>query len=84
MEEQGAGSLREDEQDRVAVLARRMKAYRERKALTQAEFAEACGVSRAMVANIERVAYYPGKRTRRRLAEALGVPVEDLFEAEGG
>lgn len=57
-----------------------MKAYRERKALTQEEFSELCGMSRATVANIERVASYPGKRTRRELADALGVPVEELFE----
>lgn len=64
---------------RLEILRRRLKEHRERYALTQEEFAEICGLSRSQVANIERGAYPPGKSTRRKLAAALGLRVEELF-----
>lgn len=64
----------------MRALRQRVKSHRERKALTQEEFAKACGLSRSVIANVERGAYLPGLRSRRKIAEALDVPVEELFD----
>lgn len=62
------------------MLAEKLREHRDLKAITQEELARAAGLSRSMIANIERGAYLPRKRARRKLADALGVPLEDLFE----
>ncbi|MDP9475678.1 MAG: helix-turn-helix domain-containing protein [Actinomycetota bacterium] len=76
----GSGGLSPEDLRRVEVLGRKIKDHRERHSLIQEEFAKACGLSRSVVAHIERGVYLPGKRSRRKIAEALGIPVEELFE----
>jgi len=58
----------------------RLRAYRERKALTQRELAEAAGLTRPNIARLEagRQAAIPG--TVRKLALALGVEPADLMD----
>jgi putative transcriptional regulator len=48
--------------------------------MTQQELAERAGVSRQSVISIERGRYRPSVELALRLARALGVSVEDLFE----
>jgi transcriptional regulator with XRE-family HTH domain len=59
----------------------RMRAIRERKALTQDELAELAGVSRQTVVKVEG-GLEPRPATIRKLAKALGVEPTDLMEPE--
>ena len=59
----------------------RLRAIRERKALTQDELADLAGVSRQTVVKIER-GLEPRPPTIRKLARALGVEPADLMEPE--
>ena len=59
----------------------RLRAIRERKALTQDELAELAGVSRQTVIKIEG-GLEPRPPTIRKLAAALGVEPQDLMELE--
>ena len=58
-----------------------LRVYRDRKALTQQELAEAAGLTRPNLARLEagRQAAIPS--TVRKLASALGVEPEDLMDA---
>ena len=47
--------------------------------LSQAQLAEAAGISRVGLANIERGESAPRLATAQALSDALGVPVEELF-----
>ena len=58
-----------------------LKAARVRKLLTQEELAEAAGLGRSTLARIETGAP-AGLRTVRRLADALGVDPEVLFDPD--
>ena len=78
--ERGPGGILPEDAARLRVLAEKLKAHRDRLAITQEEFARTADLSRSMIANVERGAYLPRKRARRKLADALGIPVEDLFE----
>lgn len=75
-----SGGMTPEDAARLGVLAEKLREHRDLRALTQEQFAQSAGLSRSMIANVERGAYLPKKRARRRLAAALGVPVEDLFE----
>lgn len=77
---EGAGGLSPGDLARLEAVRARILAHRERHALTQEAFAEECGISRSMVANIERRAYLPKKTVRRKLAATLGVPPARLFD----
>jgi transcriptional regulator with XRE-family HTH domain len=57
----------------------RLKAIRERKALTQAELAQKAGINRVTLARIETGAQ-PYPATTRKLAEALGVEPAELMD----
>jgi transcriptional regulator with XRE-family HTH domain len=60
----------------------RLRAIRERKALTQDELAQLAGVSRQTVIKIEG-GLEPRPPTIRKLATALGVEPQALMEPEG-
>ena len=60
----------------------RLKELRKLRALSQQELAEAAGIGRATLSRIERGETGAHGRTLRRLANALGVGVEELVRAE--
>ncbi len=60
----------------------RLRAVRERRALSQRELAELAGVSRVTVIRIESGLDDPYPSTVRKLANALGVEPSDLMAAE--
>lgn len=63
-------------------LANRIKSERERAELTQAALAELVGVSRKTVNTVENGVFTPSTLLALKLAEALKVPVEELFWIE--
>ena len=63
-------------------LANRIKEEREKAALTQAALAELVGVSRKTVNTVENGVFTPSATLAIKLAEALGVTVEQLFWIE--
>jgi transcriptional regulator with XRE-family HTH domain len=56
-----------------------LRELRDRASLSQEELAERAGVSRATIADLERGARKPHPKTRRKLAEALGVEPYELL-----
>jgi len=52
---------------------------RKRKNMTQDQLAEAVGISRAYLSNIERGAYPPSLRVAQALARVLGESTDVLF-----
>ncbi|MEL6508176.1 MAG: helix-turn-helix transcriptional regulator [Pseudomonadota bacterium] len=62
----------------ISHLAERRKAA----GLTQAQLAEAVGVSRKTINTVENRVFVPSTVLALRLAEELGVSVHDLFELE--
>jgi DNA-binding XRE family transcriptional regulator len=66
---------------RVEALARRIREHREEFARSQEEFARASGISRATLSKIEQGHIYPSMRVRRKLAKALGVGPQELWNA---
>jgi transcriptional regulator with XRE-family HTH domain len=60
-------------------LADEVRRLREDRYLSQAELADLAGVSRVTVARIEGGTIVPYPRTIRKLAEALGVPPQELI-----
>ena len=63
-------------------LANRIKAERERAALTQAALAELVGVSRKTINPVENGVFTPSATLAIKLAKALGLSVEQLFWIE--
>ena len=63
--------------------ARRLKALRIQKQLTQAELAEMTGRSTSFISSLERGIDAPSFTTLERIAQALDVLVRDLFDFEG-
>ena len=61
----------------------RLKRLRRLRAMSQEELAEESGVGRATISRIERGETGAHGRTLRRLAQALGVGVEELVGEEG-
>jgi transcriptional regulator with XRE-family HTH domain len=57
-----------------------LKAWRLRRAMTQAELASVAGLQRSTLIDIERGNRFPRPSTIKRLAEALRVTPEQLFE----
>lgn len=57
-------------------------ARREERGLTQLALAEACGVRRETIANLERGRYNPSLRLALKICAALGAKAEDLFWLE--
>jgi len=67
----------------MEVNVERLKELRKLRALSQQELAEAAGIGRATLSRIERGETGAHGRTLRRLANALGVGVEELVRVEG-
>jgi transcriptional regulator with XRE-family HTH domain len=67
----------------MEVNVERLKELRKLRALSQDELAEAAGIGRATLSRIERGETGAHGRTLRRLAEALGVSVEELVRIDG-
>ena len=61
-------------------LVNHINALRKRKGMTQAQLAQAAGVSRKTINTIENSVYIPSTVLALRLARVLEVPVEDIFE----
>jgi transcriptional regulator with XRE-family HTH domain len=66
----------------MEVNVERLKALRQLRALSQQELSERSGVGRATISRIERGETGAHGRTLRRLAETLGVGVEELVKVE--
>ncbi len=63
-------------------LHNRLKELRTEAGLTQAELAERVGVTRKTVNTVENLVFTPSALLALKLAEALNVPVEELFWIE--
>jgi putative transcriptional regulator len=63
-------------------LANAIKSEREKAALTQAALAEQVGVSRKTINTVENGVFTPSATLAIKLAQALNVPVEQLFWIE--
>ena len=63
-------------------LANCIKAEREKASLTQAALAELVGVSRKTINTVENGVFTPSATLAIKLAQALNVPVEELFWIE--
>ena len=63
-------------------LGNRLKERRAELGLTQAELAEICLVSRKTINTVENGIFVPSTVLALKLAEALSVPVEQLFWIE--
>ena len=63
-------------------LANRLKEKRGELGLTQAELAEAVGVTRKTVNTVENGVFVPSALLALKLARALRLPVEELFWLE--
>jgi putative transcriptional regulator len=63
-------------------LANRLKDFRTELGLTQAELAERIGVTRKTVNTVENGVFTPSATLAIKLAQALGVSVEQLFWIE--
>lgn len=61
-----------------------LKYWRLRRAMTIEELAKKTGMSTQTIVNIERHGNMPRPSTISRLAEALGITLEQLFEGAGG
>jgi len=68
----------------MEVNVERLKALRRLRAMSQQELSEVSGVGRATISRIERRETGAQGRTLRRLANALGIGVEELVKMEGG
>ena len=68
---------------RSDVLRNRMRVARAEHEMSQAELALAVGVSRQTISSIETGQYCPSTVLALRLAEALSVPITELFWLEG-
>lgn len=65
----------------VELAASPLSALRLRAGLSQQQVAERMGVSQPQVARCEQGKHDPGTGTVQRLAEALGVSVDEVFKA---
>jgi putative transcriptional regulator len=62
----------------------RIKEYRARADMTQAELAAAVGVRRETIVFLEKGKYNPSLRLAHDVAQALGSTIQDLFIFEEG
>lgn len=62
----------------------RLAEVRQAHGMTQEQLAEATGVHRVTIARIETGEASPKAETLKRLADALGVLVDDLIDKEAG
>ena len=61
------------------MLVTKLKEYRERDGLKQAELAERVGIRRETIVNLEKGRYNPSLKLAMDLAGVFHVPVEELF-----
>lgn len=66
----------------MSELHNKLKELRSARGLTQAELAEAAGVSRKTINTIENRVFTPSTTLALTLAEVLGVSVHDIFQLE--
>jgi DNA-binding XRE family transcriptional regulator len=64
---------------RTEALASWIREHREAFACSQQEFADLSGISRATLSKIEQGHIYPSMQIRRKLAKALGVGPQELW-----
>lgn len=64
-------------------LKNHLKQHRARMDLTQDDLARQVGVRRQTILMIEKGRYAPSALLAFKLARALGMPVDELFELEG-
>jgi len=62
----------------------KLKRLREQRALSLTDLAQVTGLSRVTINRIENGKQKPMPRTTRKLAEALGVQVEELTSSQMG
>jgi DNA-binding XRE family transcriptional regulator len=74
-----SGTLDPEMVARAEALANWIREYREAFACSQQEFAEESGISRATLSKIEQGHIYPSMQVRRKLAKALGVGPQELW-----
>lgn len=67
---------------RIVIFGKVVRAYRRHLGLSQERLAELAGCDRQSVNRVENAAYAPSLPRIFRLADALGVPVVDLFATE--
>ncbi len=65
-------------------LRNHIKQHRARLDLTQQELADRVGVRRQAILAIEKGKYVPSALLAFQLADALGMPINELFELENG
>ena len=63
-------------------LSNHLAEHRKRHSLTQAQLAEAVGVSRKTINTVENAVFIPSTVLALKLAQALGTSVEALFELD--
>src|SRR6266851_5738317 len=63
----------------LQLLARRMRSLREERGMTQEEFAARCGISVSFASLLERGERSPSYETIVQVAEALQLPLSELF-----
>ncbi len=63
-------------------LGSKVRRFRQERALNQSELAEMAGITTVHLGRIERGEAFPWPRTRRRIAEALGVDPKELLREE--
>lgn len=59
-------------------IARRIRAFRKLKGLTQLELSEKVNISIAIIGSIERGTRVPEERVLQAIAQVLGVSIEEL------
>jgi DNA-binding XRE family transcriptional regulator len=74
-----SGTLDPEMVARAEALASWIRGHREAFACSQQEFAEESGISRATLSKIEQGRIYPSMQVRRKLAKALGVGPQELW-----
>jgi DNA-binding XRE family transcriptional regulator len=75
----GQSSLEPETAARAEALARRIRDHRQAFACSQQEFAQESGISRATLSKIEQGHIYPSMKVRKKLARALGVGPQELW-----
>lgn len=67
----------------VTLICNRIKILRAERDWTQADLAEKVGISRQAVISIEKYKYTPSLELAFKIAEAFGVPLDQVFEHKG-
>lgn len=65
------------------MICNRIKILRAERDWTQADLAEKVGISRQAVISIEKYKYTPSLELAFKIAEAFGVPLDQVFEHKG-